>query len=99
MSEPPALVPRNVTILDEAKEAVTGDRQASYGPPDQDFRRIAGMANALFADKLTCGLTPVDVAKLMILVKLSRETHQHKRDNAVDIAGYAYCMQACREAE
>ena len=25
----------------------------------------------------------------MIAVKLARQTHQHKRDNLVDIAGYA----------
>ena len=34
-------------------------------------------------------VAPRDVPLCMIAVKLARQTHQHKRDNLVDIAGYA----------
>jgi hypothetical protein len=84
-------------ILDKAARITRGDRQASYGPPGQDFRRTAGMWSALFVSKLKDGVTfePRDVALAMILLKTSRETHQRKRDNWVDIAGYASCGSRC----
>jgi len=84
-------------ILEEALSITRGSRNASYGPPDQDFRRTAGMWSALFAAKLREGeaFEPRDVALAMILLKTSRETHQRKRDNWVDIAGYARCGSLC----
>jgi hypothetical protein len=84
-------------ILAEASRITRGSRQAQYGPPDQDFRRTAGMWSALFLSKLKDGVTfePRDVALAMILLKTSRETHQRKRDNWVDIAGYASCGSRC----
>jgi hypothetical protein len=84
-------------ILAEAFRITRGSRQAQYGPPDQDFRRTAGMWSALFGAKLKDGVTfePRDVALAMILLKTSRETHQRKRDNWVDIAGYASCGSRC----
>jgi hypothetical protein len=84
-------------ILAEASRITRGSRQAQYGPPDQDFRRTAGMWSALFISKLKVGVTfePRDVALAMILLKTSRETHQRKRDNWVDIAGYASCGSMC----
>lgn len=84
-------------ILDKAARITRGDRQASYGPPDQDFRRTAGMWSALFEAKLKDGVTfePRDVALAMILLKCSRESHQRKEDNWVDIAGYSRCGSLC----
>ena len=84
-------------ILAEASRITRGSRQSQYGPPDQDFRRTAGMWSALFGAKLKDGVTfePRDVALAMILLKTSRETHQRKRDNWVDIAGYASCGSRC----
>lgn len=74
-------------ILEEAMRITRGDRQAQYGPPDQDFQRTARMWSALKGVEFTAH----DVALFMILLKCSRQTHQHKRDNWVDIAGYARC--------
>ncbi len=84
-------------ILAEASRITRGSRQAQYGPPDQDFRRTAGMWSSLFISKLKDGVTfeSRDVALAMILLKTSRETHQRKRDNWVDIAGYASCGSRC----
>jgi len=82
-------------ILEEALELTTGARQAQYGPPTQDFDRTAKMWSALKGIEFTAR----DVALFMICIKLSRETHQKKRDNWVDIAGYARCGDICRQAE
>ena len=80
-------------ILQEAMRLVCGDRQATYGPPNQDFERTAKMWSAIKGVEFT----PSEVAQFMICIKLSRQTHQKKRDNWVDIAGYAYCGQRCDE--
>ena len=85
-------------ILHEALRLTSEDRQNQYGPPDQDFARTAGMWSALFGHKMTEPFEPRDIAMAMICLKLSRETHQRKRDNAVDGAGYFRCLHICNEA-
>lgn len=87
------------SILDEAKRITGGDRQAQYGPPDQDFRRTAAMWTGLFADLLKDGarFEPFHVALAMILLKASRQMHQRKRDNWCDMAGYSHCGNVCDE--
>lgn len=78
-------------VLDIAARITRGDRQASYGPPDQDFRRTAEMWTALKGVQFE----PFEVAQFMIALKLSRLRHSKKRDSVVDIAGYARCMDVC----
>ena len=79
-------------ILEEAIRITRGDRQAQYGPPDQDFERTAKMWSALKGVEFEAR----EVAMFMICLKLSRETHQRKRDNWVDASGYASCGAECR---
>lgn len=89
-----AFMPGFANAMASAGWRVTsGDRQAQYGPPDQDFRRIAAMWGALKGVPFSAR----EVAMFMVCVKLSRETHQKKRDNWVDIAGYAKCGSLCGE--
>ena len=90
-------------VLEEALRLTGGDRMNSYGPPDQDFKRTAKMWEPLLQ---TCvgsdGLISIPtrmVALCMIALKLSRETHQQKRDNWTDIAGYARCGYICSQAK
>ncbi len=82
MSEP-------VSILDEAKALVYGDRNVSYGHPAIDFARTAKMVSPIFGIEVT----PEQVAMFMICVKLSRLVNSHSRDTVIDIAGYADCLQ------
>ena len=84
---------KDLSILTEAHGLVHGDRQASYGHPAVDFGRTAGLANILLASKLKSDLGPEDIATLMVCVKLSRECHEHKRDNLVDACGYLECRE------
>lgn len=83
------MAPSVESILDEAKRLVHGDRQKSYGSPWESFGRVAEAANALLHSKLARPLTAQDIGLLMVLVKLVRQTYAPKRDNLVDIAGYA----------
>lgn len=83
-------VPR-LTILEEAQDLVNGDRQQSYGDAYESFDRIAKMWSAYLNTKLKGAerVTPKDVASMMILMKVSRSVTSSKRDNWVDISGYA----------
>ena len=96
----PAPAPKE-SVLQEAERLISGDRNASYGPVNQDFKRTADMWTALLQLKLLpdAKLRPQDVAWMMIALKLSRAQHTNKRDNAVDIAGYSGCAQRCIDEE
>lgn len=78
-------------ILDEAAEITSVDRRKAYGHPRDNFGRIADVWSVVLRDRLADGelITTQDVAKCMIGLKLARETFAHRRDNLVDIAGYA----------
>lgn len=72
------------TILEEAQDAVYGDRQADYGSATENFTNIANLWSAVLKVKIT----PEQVALCMIQVKVARQMHKPKRDNLVDGAGY-----------
>jgi len=80
-------IPRSV--CQEADQLVTGDRRADYGHPLDDFSRIATMWSAI----LGVAVSAEQVGLCQIAVKLSRQCHRPKRDNLVDICGYANCVQ------
>lgn len=83
-------------ILSEAKRLVCGDRNNQYGPPTQDFERIAELWSTLFDTKFT----KHDVAVAMICLKLSRiQWSPEKRDHWVDIAGYSQCGWWCAKED
>lgn len=79
------------TVLDEAARLTSSERQGDYGDPSDDFYRTALMWTAILDGKLRedAEVEAADVPLCMIAVKLARQSHSHKRDNLVDIAGYA----------
>jgi len=84
-----AVTPKS--ILDEAQGIIWGDREKTYGEPDVNLQRIAGMWNAYMSAKAQGGSTtiePEDVCWMMVLLKASRQMNAPKRDNLVDAAGY-----------
>lgn len=97
IDSPPPELNTDCDILDVAASITRGDRQAVYGPPDQDFRKTADMWTGMFQYMLAPGakFEPRHVAMAMICIKLSREFHHRKRDNWIDIAGYARCGSLC----
>ena len=74
--------------LREACEIVNGQREKSYGTPEDNFRVIAEMWSAY----LEADVSAVDVAMMMALLKIARiSTGTFKEDSFVDLAGYAAC--------
>ncbi len=77
------------TILEEAAGIVAGARQQDYGHARKSFAKIATIATVLTGKDLS----PQDCCKVLMAVKLTRESFQHKRDNLVDLCGYAHLLQ------
>lgn len=76
----------NGKILLEAHSLINGKRQSQYGPPQACFNKIA----RLWSTYLEKDITRADVANLMILLKIARQSNgTGSRDSYVDIAGYA----------
>lgn len=82
----PAVTERE-KLLDEAKAIVCGDRDEQYGNPENAFWCIAEMWTSYLGTEITAS----NVCDMMVLLKVARNSHQQKRDNLVDIAGYAAC--------
>ena len=78
-----------MNILQEADILVNGDRNKDYGSPLEDWTRTAKIWSAI----LGCDVKPEQVGLCMIGLKISRQCHKSKRDNLVDIAGYAGCIE------
>jgi len=76
------------SMLDEAKNIVDGKRNEDYGNINDSFLRIAGLWSAYTG----ITLDKYDVAKMMMLLKISRAKNGNHRDSYVDIVGYVECV-------
>jgi hypothetical protein len=86
------------TVCQEADRLVSNDRGNDYGHPLEDFSRTGSLWAPILSEwaKITEGDEPISpelVGLCMIALKISREINRPKRDNRVDIAGYAKCLE------
>jgi hypothetical protein len=75
-------------ILTEARHLVTGDRQDDYGNAKGNYELMAKMWSPILGFEVS----PSQVVMCLIAMKLTREVIKHKRDNLVDLAGYAHIL-------
>jgi hypothetical protein len=76
-----------MSITEEAHNLVNGDRRTDYGDMADSFKRISGLWSAYLGSHVDS----LDVAKMMILLKVSRTKHNNHRDSYIDIVGYVEC--------
>ena len=80
----------NGAMLLHQAAAIVEHRERAYGPPAENFTRIA----ARWSQVLGCEVTPAQVALCLIDVKLARLTHDPAHlDSIADVAGYAACLR------
>lgn len=72
-------------VLCVAEMLVNGDRQRDYGHPYDNCANIAAGWEVILGGSVS----PEQVALCMAWLKIARETNTPKRDNRVDLAGYA----------
>jgi hypothetical protein len=82
-------------VLKQALNVINGQRQDSYGNPEDSFKIIAEYwstylrSKELMIDDGTLAIAPREVAEMMMLFKIARMSGQEvKKDNYVDCAGY-----------
>ncbi len=73
------------SVLEEANRLISGDRREEYGSVKESFEAVARG----WTDIIGSPVTATQVALCMVWLKVMRETVKDKRDNWVDIAGYA----------
>ena len=73
------------TILEDALHITNGAREESYGSAEDSFGLIARYWSVYLGIELKAH----DIAVMMILLKVARQQYRHKKDNLIDIAGYA----------
>jgi hypothetical protein len=96
----PADPPRPESVLEEAGRITSGDRHSSYGEPLDNHQCTADLITAFMRRKYGAQLpafTAEDVCMINILQKCAREANTPKRDNLVDICGYARNHERCGE--
>ena len=80
-------------ILKKAKELITGDRNDTHGDAYRNHAEIAEFWNIFLDKKLKpmANITAEDVALMMVLMKISRNSQGKKSnlDNFIDMCGYA----------
>ena len=79
----------NKSILAEAEDIVNGSRQSDYGDAANNFHRIANVVNSMYPQ---LNINAQQSCAVLMAVKLIREGFRHKRDNLVDLCGYAHIM-------
>jgi len=87
------------TILDEAAKLVDGERNVDYGDPIDNMTQIADLWNTYIGLAGDIAINARDVTMMMILIKVARDTTSHKRDNLIDIAGYARVAERLNEPD
>lgn len=82
---------RGRAICEDALRTINGERQDQYGNPEDTFEHIANLWTTYlsgYGDKIL--VTKPMVAEMMCLLKIAREQcGKGKRDNMVDLIGYA----------
>lgn len=74
----------NGGILVKALDIINGEKQKEYGDPAVMFPKIAQMWSAYLGREISSE----DVAMMMTLLKIARQSYEHKADNLIDAAGY-----------
>ena len=85
-------------ILEKAQDCVSNTRLEQYGDQKKNFAKYAEITNLLLDKEELASLhegiiTDKIVVKVMMDIKLGRESYKHKEDNLVDLCGYSAILE------
>lgn len=78
---------KKTKLLIEAEEIVnkrSEEKERMYGPFDEGMIRAAKIASGMTGKDIS----PEDMYKMLIALKFSRESYNHKEDNLLDAIAY-----------
>lgn len=84
-----AQVKKELSLYEQANNAVRGIKRQEYGPLQQSFECLAKAWSSI----LKRDVTPRQVCLCMASLKLVRESEAHKDDNVLDFYGYTICYE------
>lgn len=73
------------TDFAKSLDEILSSRGQEYGDSSRMLTKIAAMWSLILGHNIT----PKEVGLMMVGMKILREGQRHKKDNLVDIAGYA----------
>lgn len=89
---------KNLSIFQEAENLINGDRRKDYGPAKESLEAAAHAFTGVLYHKLKSPISAKEVALCMAAYKCVRESGgSGKRDNLVDICGYAGLAEMINE--
>ena len=81
--------------IDEAKGLIYNDRNDQYGSIEEEARKLAQGWSVI----LGCDVPPEKTLLCMAWLKIVRQAHKHKKDNVVDLIGYAQLLDDLMDSE
>lgn len=75
----------NTSLLLQAEKIVNGDRDEQYGNPSQAFQEYSNILKTTF----DIDLTPEQICKVQMAIKLGRLKYKFKQDSLLDLIGYS----------
>jgi hypothetical protein len=86
-------------ILKRAHQITHGPRGDNYGPPHEDYARVAAIFNAITGGEVR---DSADAALFMIAMKLARIGYNREKrrlhvDSVIDAAGYLWVYAQCAQ--
>lgn len=75
---------KRTEVLETASSLINGDRQATYGTPQENFGAVAQMWSAYLGQDVA----PHDVCHMMALLKIARLRNGPHEDSSIDGAAY-----------
>ncbi len=75
---------KRTVVLETAANLINGDRQNTYGTPQENFGAVARMWSAYLGQDVAAS----DVCHLMALLKIARLRNGPHEDSSVDGCGY-----------
>lgn len=73
------------SLLMQAERVVNGDRNEQYGDPNIAFQEYADILSTTF----DIHLTPEQICKVQMAIKLGRLKYKFKEDSLLDLMGYS----------
>jgi hypothetical protein len=74
----------NYTKILEDCVSIANSRQALYGEATQNLKETSDLLKTIF----NVEIKPIDIAKVMVCLKLTREKTKPKADNLIDAVNY-----------
>lgn len=80
---------------DQAMQLINGPRQEAYGPPAENFQRLADRISQITKQPIT----KIQAAQIMVELKLARLANGYHEDSIIDAIAYLALMMELNDEQ